>query len=99
LPNCCCCQVTTEEARVKFIEQLTEAEDWLYGDGETEAADAFKSRLAALKAVGEPIARRAAELELRPQVRVHGLSCVCVHSMFAGISLVTAVGVGQGALR
>jgi hypothetical protein len=53
---------------VKFIEQLTEAEDWLYGDGELEAADAFKTRLAALKAVGEPISRRAAELELRPQV-------------------------------
>jgi hypothetical protein len=66
--HCCCCQVTTEEARVKFIEQLTEAEDWLYGDGEAEAAEAFKSRLSALKAVGEPIARRAAELELRPQV-------------------------------
>ncbi|WIA17622.1 hypothetical protein OEZ85_014432 [Tetradesmus obliquus] len=61
-------QVTTEEARVKFIEQLTEAEDWLYGDGEAEAADAFTTRLAGLKAVGEPIARRAAELELRPQV-------------------------------
>jgi hypothetical protein len=53
---------------VKFIEQLTEAEDWLYGDGEAEAADAFQTRLAALKAVGEPISRRAAELELRPQV-------------------------------
>ncbi|WIA37837.1 hypothetical protein OEZ86_014693 [Tetradesmus obliquus] len=61
-------QVTTEEARVMFIEQLTEAEDWLYGDGEAEAADAFSTRLAGLKAVGEPIARRAAELELRPQV-------------------------------
>uniref|UniRef100_A0A383VU00 Uncharacterized protein n=1 Tax=Tetradesmus obliquus TaxID=3088 RepID=A0A383VU00_TETOB len=75
-------QVTTEEARVKFIEQLTEAEDWLYGDGEAEAADAFTTRLAGLKAVGEPIARRAAELELRPQAagafssRLAGLKAV-----------------------
>eukprot|EP00775_Hariotina_reticulata_P013787 gene13787-13908_t len=61
-------QVTSEESRVAFTEQLTAAEDWLYGDGETEGAEAFKSKLKDLKAVGDPMARRAAELDLRPQV-------------------------------
>ncbi|KAF8058449.1 HSP70-17 [Scenedesmus sp. PABB004] len=61
-------QVTEEAARVSFVEALTAAEDWLYGDGEAEGGDAFRERLAALRAVGDPIARRAAELELRPKV-------------------------------
>lgn len=63
-------QVSAEEDRAKFIEHLNEAEDWLYGDGEAEGAEAFKAKLAELKQVGDPIARRAAELELRPQVRL-----------------------------
>jgi hypothetical protein len=64
--------VTSEESRVAFTEQLTAAEDWLYGDGEMEGAEAFKSKLKELQAVGDPMARRAAELELRPQVRGRG---------------------------
>eukprot|EP00879_Flechtneria_rotunda_P024057 GHRR01025481.1.p1 GENE.GHRR01025481.1~~GHRR01025481.1.p1 ORF type:complete len:539 (+),score=222.19 GHRR01025481.1:412-2028(+) len=61
-------QVTVELDRVKLIEQLTEAEDWLYGDGEHEAAEAFRTKLAGLKATGDPMVTRANELELRPQV-------------------------------
>lgn len=63
-------QVTTEDERVKFTEQLSDAEDWLYGDGETADAAAFTDKLKALEGVGSPIAVRATELELRPEVRV-----------------------------
>lgn len=61
-------QVTTEEQRVKFTEQLTDAEDWLYGDGEHEGAAAYKAKLKGLKAVGEPMKYRAQEMELRPEM-------------------------------
>jgi len=55
---------------VKFTEQLSDAEDWLYGDGETADAAAFTDKLKTLESVGSPIAVRATELELRPEVRV-----------------------------
>ena len=67
------CQVTTEEERVKFTEQLSDAEDWLYGDGETADAAEFKDKLKVLEGVGSPIATRASELELRAEV-----SCTCI---------------------
>jgi hypoxia up-regulated 1 len=62
--------VTTEEDRVKFTEQLSEAEDWLYGDGEEADTAAFQDKLKALETVGKPIALRASEAELRPEVCV-----------------------------
>jgi molecular chaperone DnaK (HSP70) len=65
-------QVTTEEERNKFTEQLSEAEDWLYGDGEAAGASEFKERLSALQAVGKPIEVRASEAELRPEVSLVG---------------------------
>lgn len=61
-------EVTTEDERVKFTEQLSDAEDWLYGDGETADAAAFTDKLKTLESVGSPIAVRATELELRPEV-------------------------------
>lgn len=64
----CCRQVTTEEERVKFTEQLSEGEDWLYGDGETADATAFTAKLKGLQVVGKPITLRASEAELRPEV-------------------------------
>lgn len=64
----CVSQVTTEEERVKFTEQLSEAEDWLYGDGETADAAEFSEKLRALQVVGKPITRRAVEAEARPEV-------------------------------
>jgi hypothetical protein len=51
-----------------FTEQLTEAEDWLYGDGEGEGAGAFTSKLADLTTVGNPMTSRAAEKEAREEV-------------------------------
>jgi hypothetical protein len=47
-----------------------DAEDWLYGDGEHEAAGGYRKKLSDLKAVGSPIAHRAAELAARPKVRL-----------------------------
>ena len=52
-------QVTTEEARTKFIEQLTQMEDWLYMEGDGEGAAEYKARLAQMKAIGEPMRNRA----------------------------------------
>ncbi len=65
-------QVTTEEERVKFTEQLIEGEDWLYGDGETADAAAFTAKLKELQVVGKPITLRASEAELRPEVSRQG---------------------------
>lgn len=59
---------------MKFTEQLSDAEDWLYGDGEAADAAQFTEKLKVLEGVGSPIAVRASELELRPEVSV----CVCV---------------------
>ncbi|KAI8464405.1 MAG: Hsp70 protein-domain-containing protein [Monoraphidium minutum] len=59
--------VTTDDQRSTFRESLMDAEDWLYGDGEAEAAAGFRKKLGDLRAVGEPMARRAAELTARPK--------------------------------
>jgi hypothetical protein len=45
-----------------------DAEDWLYGDGEHEAAGAYRRKLAELRVTGMPMAKRAAELAARPKV-------------------------------
>jgi hypothetical protein len=66
--------VTTEEERVKFTEQLSEGEDWLYGDGETADATAFTAKLKGLQVVGKPITLRASEAELRPEVSLSDVS-------------------------
>lgn len=60
--------MTSEDERVTFTEQLSEAEDWLYGDGEAADAAAFKDKLTQLEKVGLPIAVRANEQEIRPEV-------------------------------
>ena len=52
-------QVTTEEERAKFTEQLTAMEDWLYMDGEAEGAKEFRAKLKELKDVGGPMKTRA----------------------------------------
>ena len=62
-------QVTTDDQRSSFREALMDAEDWLYGDGEAEVASGFRKKLSELRAVGNPIARRSAELVARPKVR------------------------------
>mmetsp|Transcript_27424 Transcript_27424/g.69745 ORF Transcript_27424/g.69745 Transcript_27424/m.69745 type:complete len:1029 (-) Transcript_27424:524-3610(-) len=61
-------KVTTEEQRTAFLAQLNGAEDWLYDEGEAEAAPVFKAKLKELQDVGGRITRRAEESDLRPQV-------------------------------
>ncbi|KAG2432896.1 hypothetical protein HXX76_008627 [Chlamydomonas incerta] len=62
-------KVSTEEQRESFRARLTDEEDWLYMEAdESEGAQQFKDRLAQLKDIGEPIKRRAEELELRPKL-------------------------------
>ncbi|EFJ52505.1 heat shock protein Hsp70G [Volvox carteri f. nagariensis] len=62
-------KVSTEEQRESFRSRLTDEEDWLYMEAdENEGAQQFKDRLKQLKDIGEPIKRRAEDLELRPKV-------------------------------
>ncbi|KXZ47053.1 hypothetical protein GPECTOR_38g290 [Gonium pectorale] len=66
-------KVSTEELRDSFRSRLNEEEDWLYMEAdESLGAQQFKDRLKQLKDIGEPIKRRAEELEMRPKV-VEGL--------------------------
>lgn len=58
-------QVTTEAQRESFGAQLTEVEDWLYGDGDDLPAADYIKKLAELTAVGGPMT----------QVSVRALSC------------------------
>lgn len=58
--------VSTEQERQSFGEKLSEAQDWLYTDGEDASASEFKERLNSLKAIGDPIFFRLSELKERP---------------------------------
>jgi heat shock protein 4 len=49
-----------------FNATLNATEDWLYEDGEDETKGVYVSKLAELKAVGDPIEARHAEETLRP---------------------------------
>lgn len=57
-------KVTTEEQRDRFRDELNAAADWLYE--EEASASEYKKRLDALKAVGDSMVLRLAELESRP---------------------------------
>lgn len=57
-------EVTIEEQRDLFREELSAAEDWLYAE-ETTASE-YKKRLDSLKATGDLMFFRLRELELRP---------------------------------
>ncbi|KAJ7523587.1 hypothetical protein O6H91_18G055500 [Diphasiastrum complanatum] len=59
-------KVSTEELRETLRHEFSEAEDWLYTDGEEASAEAFKERLEALQAIGDPIFSRLKELKERP---------------------------------
>lgn len=65
-------QVTTEEQRTSFREELTDAEDWLYGDGEHEDAAGYRKKLSELSTTGQPMTKRRQELEMRPRVGAGG---------------------------
>lgn len=53
---------TTKQAdREALSAQLSEMEDWLYGDGEDEKKSVYIAKLQELKARGDPIEQRAAD--------------------------------------
>lgn len=59
---------TTEEQRDAFSAQLTDTEDWLYGDGEAVDVTEYRSKLRKLKETGDAIAMRVVEAKQRPQL-------------------------------
>ncbi|GIL45761.1 hypothetical protein Vafri_2912 [Volvox africanus] len=62
-------KVSTEDQRDSFRTRLTDEEDWLYMEAdESEGAQQFIYRLKQLREIGEPIKRRAEDLEVRPKL-------------------------------
>ena len=59
---------TSPSERDRLDKQLTEGEEWLYGDGYDAQRSEYKTRLAALKQIGDPIAARKHEAEHRSDV-------------------------------
>ncbi|KAJ1881687.1 adenyl-nucleotide exchange factor sse1, partial [Kickxella alabastrina] len=51
----------------EFLARLTEAEDWLYEEGEDASHDAYIEKVSGLKATGEPIVERYREDKERPK--------------------------------
>jgi heat shock protein 4 len=62
----------TEQERSPLLKMLDDAENWLYGDGEDVAKNAYTDKLDELKKRGDPILLRKKEFELRPEA-VKGL--------------------------
>lgn len=58
--------VSREEERDGILKSLSDAEEWLYGDGDTAAGSQYKEKLAGLNKKVQAIERRAAEGEARP---------------------------------
>jgi len=59
-------QVTDGEGRATFLASLAEAEEWLYGKGESGDAAAFAAKHASLSSVGDAAEARASEMRARP---------------------------------
>ncbi|KAF1347776.1 stress protein ORP150 [Delphinella strobiligena] len=57
---------STEEARSEISSLLSSTSDWLYDEGASAPAGTFKSKLADLKALVEPVQKRIAEAAGRP---------------------------------
>lgn len=55
-----------ENDREKFLEVLSEAESWLYGDGSEAQKSAYVNKLQEVQHYGNPIKRRRYEQETRP---------------------------------
>lgn len=60
-------EFSTEQERTPLLKLLDDAENWLYGDGEDVTKSAYVDKLNSLKKLGDPIALRAREAELRPE--------------------------------
>lgn len=70
--------------RSSFSNQLQDAIDWIYGDGEHEKKEAYDKRLDALKSIGGPAMRRAYEAETRPNAIKYLYSAIESARQFAG---------------
>lgn len=47
-----------EDQRQAYLVELNNTEEWLYGDGESAAKDAYVEKLSQLKQIGEPVKNR-----------------------------------------
>jgi hypoxia up-regulated 1 len=59
---------STETIRSELTSLLSSTSDWLYGEGSSAKAEAFKSKLAALKAIVDPVQKRREEAAARPEI-------------------------------
>eukprot|EP00339_Tiarina_fusa_P008630 CAMPEP_0117023644 /NCGR_PEP_ID=MMETSP0472-20121206/17629_1 /TAXON_ID=693140 ORGANISM="Tiarina fusus, Strain LIS" /NCGR_SAMPLE_ID=MMETSP0472 /ASSEMBLY_ACC=CAM_ASM_000603 /LENGTH=864 /DNA_ID=CAMNT_0004729829 /DNA_START=146 /DNA_END=2740 /DNA_ORIENTATION=- len=59
--------VSTSDERDTFSADLLEAGDWLYDDGEDATLEEYQEKMETLRAVGDKIQLRVAELENRPR--------------------------------
>jgi len=59
---------STEPIRTQLTSLLSSTSDWLYGEGSSAKAEAFKSKLAALKAIVDPVQKRREEAAARPEI-------------------------------
>lgn len=66
-------KVTTEQQREEFSTKLSEAADWLYGEGENTDAAEYRGKLKDLKTVGDKIFFRVSEMTERPKAVMQSL--------------------------
>ncbi|KAI4727292.1 actin-like ATPase domain-containing protein [Aureobasidium sp. EXF-10728] len=59
---------STEAVRAQLTSLLSSTSEWLYGEGSSAKAEAFKSKLAALKAIVDPVQKRREEASARPEI-------------------------------
>ncbi|KAJ1796257.1 adenyl-nucleotide exchange factor sse1 [Coemansia sp. RSA 2399] len=62
-----CAQFVEPGEKSEFLAKLTEAEDWLYDEGDDTTKDAYSEKLDSLKAKGDPIIERYREDKERPK--------------------------------
>jgi molecular chaperone DnaK (HSP70) len=61
-------EFVTEQDKETLSKLLMETEEWLYGDGEDESKSVYQDKLSELKKLGNPIALRCTEYQVRPAV-------------------------------
>ncbi|KAK6002763.1 hypothetical protein QM012_001513 [Aureobasidium pullulans] len=59
---------STEAVRTQLTSLLSSTSDWLYGEGSSAKAEAFKSKLNDLKAIVDPVQKRREEAAARPEI-------------------------------
>ncbi|KAG9659006.1 actin-like ATPase domain-containing protein, partial [Aureobasidium melanogenum] len=59
---------STEAVRSQLTSLLSSTSDWLYGEGSSAKAEAFKSKLNDLKAIVDPVQKRREEASARPEI-------------------------------